>query len=79
MLIGCCGDQAVVQPPLGIYTNVGFDAKELLITFLALIHFQIELLIFILGRAVNLNNGGIFHGALDHHDVSLGQIAVSCL
>ncbi len=79
MLVGRGGDQAVGQATLGIDTNVGLHAKVPLIAFLGLMHLRIALLLFVLGRAGCLNDGGIDQGALSHHDACFGQPAIDGL
>ncbi len=64
------------QATLGIDTNVGLHAKVPLIAFLGLMHLRIALLLFVLGRAGSLNDGGIDQGALSHHDACFGQPAI---
>ncbi len=79
MLVGRGGDQAVGQATLGIDTNVGLHAKVPLIAFLGLMHLRIALLLFVLGRAGCLNDGGIHQSALGHHDACFGQPAIDGL
>ncbi len=79
MLVGRGGDQAVGQATLGIDTNVGLHAKVPLIAFLGLMHLRIALLLFVLGRAGCLNDGGIHQSALGHHDACFGQPAIDVL
>ena len=42
-------------------------------------HLRIALLLFVLGRAGSLNDGGIDQGALSHHDACFGQPAIDGL
>ncbi len=79
MPVGRGGEQAVGQATLGINTNVGLHAKVSLIVFLGLMHLRIALLLFVLGRAGCLNDGGIHQGALSHHDACFGQPAIEGL
>ena len=67
------------QATLGIDTNVGLHAKVPLIAFLGLMHLRIALLLFVLGRAGCLNDGGIHQSALGHHDACFGQPAIDGL
>ena len=79
MLVGGGGHQAVGQAAAGIDTNMGLHAKVPLIAFLGLMHLRIALLLFVLGGAGSLNDGGIDQGALSHHDTCLGQPLVDCI
>ncbi|MEH8689191.1 hypothetical protein RAG37_12850 [Klebsiella pneumoniae] len=53
--------------------------KVPLIAFLGLMHLRIALLLFVLGRAGCLNDGGIHQSALGHHDACFGQPAIDGL
>jgi hypothetical protein len=45
-----------------------------LIAFLGLMHLRIALLLFVLGRAGCLNDGGIHQSALGHHDATCFEV-----
>jgi hypothetical protein len=47
-----------------------------LIAFLGLMHLRIALLLFVLGRAGCLNDGGIHQSALGHHDATCFEVAL---
>lgn len=52
------------QSRLNVSADVSPHTKEILVTFLCLMHLGIALAVFVLGRAGSMNNGGVDDGAL---------------
>ncbi len=75
MLVGRGGDEAVDQAHCLSIDNVDASCPEVpLIAFLGLMHLRIALLLFVLGRAGCLNDGGIHQKCPGHHDACFGQL-----
>lgn len=74
--IGCGAMDVVNQGRLSISTNMGLHPKEILVTFLGLMHLGIAHSALVLGRTWGMNNSGIDDGALAQRETFFLQITV---